>query len=194
VSGNNCSGNRQSGIGINSDGNTRTGHLSITANTCNENAYDGIDLNEAGPLKHIYVNISGNYLGSNGPPPGGGGTGIVLAYAANVSITSNTIFNNSVAGIWMNSSQNIALFGNVISGNSRTNPGAYPGILLVNSSRNSIAANVSTNDGSAPTQGYGIEERDSLSDYNTYTGNNLQNNIKGGLRLLGAHDVKAGNR
>lgn len=193
VAGNNCSANRQSGIGVNSNGDPRPGHLSITANICNQNVFDGIDVNEAGPLKHIYVNINGNYLASNGPAPGGGGTGIVLAYAANVSISSNTIYNNSVAGIWMNSCENIAVSGNIISGNSRTGPGAYPGILLVNSSRNSFSGNISTNDGSNPTQGYGIEERDSQSDYNTYTGNNLRHNSKDGLHLLGAHDAQAGN-
>ncbi len=193
VTGNNCSGNRQSGIGVNSDADPRPGRLSITGNICNENVYDGIDVNEAGPIKYIYVTINGNYLASNGPPPGGGGTGIVLAYAANVSIMGNTIFNNSVAGIWMSSSENIALTGNVISGNSRTNPGAYPGILLINSSRNAITGNILTNDGTTSTQGYGIEERDSLSDYNTYTGNNMQHNSKNGLHILGAHDAQAGN-
>lgn len=193
VAGNNCSENRQSGIGVNSSGEPRPGRLSITANICNQNLFDGIDVNEAGPVKYIFVNISGNYLASNGPPPGGGGTGIVIAYAGNVSITSNTIFNNSVAGIWMDSSENIAISGNVIAANSRSNPGAYPGILLIKSSRNVISGNVFTNDGAAASQGYGIEERDPLSDYNTYMGNNLQHNLKTGLHLLGAHDVQTGN-
>jgi hypothetical protein len=51
VAGNNCSANRQSGIGVNSNGDPRPGHLSITANICNQNVFDGIDVNEAGPLK-----------------------------------------------------------------------------------------------------------------------------------------------
>jgi parallel beta-helix repeat protein len=193
VAGNNCSANRQSGIGINSAGTPRPGHLSITGNICNQNLYDGIDINEAGPVSYIYINIQGNYLAFNGPPPGGGGTGIILAYAANVAISSNTIVGNSVAGIWMDSSENIAVTGNVISGNSRTSSGAYPGILLISSSHNSISGNICTNNGAAPSQGYGIEEKDSSSDYNTYTGNNTQNNMKDGFHLFGTHDLQMGN-
>jgi parallel beta-helix repeat protein len=190
---NNCSENRQSGIGINSNVIPRPGHLSITGNICNQNRYDGIDVNEAGPLKYINVSIQGNYLSSNGPPPGGGGTGIVLAYAANVSISSNTITDNSVAGIWLDSSQNIAVTGNIVSGNSRTASGNYPGLLLIKSSRNSVSGNIFTNDDGTGRQGFGIEERDSTSDYNIYTGNHTENNSKGAMRLLGVHDIQLGN-
>jgi parallel beta-helix repeat protein len=193
VSGNNCSGNRQSGIGVNSDVVPRPGRLTISGNVCSQNQYDGIDVNEAGPIKHIYISIQGNYLASNGPAPGGGGTGIFLAYAANVVVSANTIFDNSVAGIWLNSSENIAVAGNIISNNSRTNPGTYPGMLLVDSSRNPISGNVFTNAGGTPTQSYAVEERGPSSDYNNYTGNNTQNNMKQGLHLRGPHDVSFGN-
>jgi parallel beta-helix repeat protein len=193
VSENNCSGNRQSGIGVNSDVVPRPGRLTISGNVCSQNQYDGIDVNEAGPIKYLYISIQGNYLASNGPAPGGGGTGIFLAYAANVVISANTIFENSVAGIWLNSSQNIAVVGNIISSNSRTTPGAYPGILLINSSRNPISGNMFTNVGSTRTQSYAVEERDPSSDYNNYTGNNMQNSIKNGLHLRGHHDVNSGN-
>jgi hypothetical protein len=93
----------------------------------------------------------------------------------------------------MDSSENIAVTGNVISGNSRTSSGAYPGILLISSSHNSISGNICTNNGAAPSQGYGIEEKDSSSDYNTYTGNNTQNNMKDGFHLFGTHDLQMGN-
>jgi parallel beta-helix repeat protein len=193
VANNNCSENRQSGIGINSNVIPRPGSLSITGNICNQNLYDGIDVNEAGPLKYINISIQGNYLSSNGPPPGGGGTGIVLAYAANVSISSNTIVNNAVAGIWLDSSQNIAVTGNIVSGNSRTASERYPGLLLIKSSRNSVSGNIFTNDGGTGRQGFGVEETDSTSDYNIYTGNHAENNSKGAMRLFGVHDIQLGN-
>jgi parallel beta-helix repeat protein len=193
VSGNNCSGNRQSGIGVNSDVVPRPGRLTISGNVCSQNQYDGIDVNEGGPIKHIYISIQGNYLASNGPAPGGGGTGIFLAYAANVVVSANTIFDNSVAGIWLNSSENVVVVGNTISSNSRTNPGAYPGMLLINSSHNPISGNLFTNAGGNSTQSYAVEERGPSSDYNNFTGNNIHDNIKDGLHLRGPHDATSGN-
>ena len=193
VSDNNCSGNRQSGIGVNSNVNPRPGRITISGNVCSQNLFDGIDVNEAGPIKYIYVSIVGNYLASNGPPPGGGGTGINLDYAANVTIASNTIFDNAAAGIWINECQNIAVTGNIIAGNSRAGSGSYPGVLLINSSQNSFTGNISTSGVGAATQSFGFEEHDASSDYNLYSANNTAGNVKGGLHLLGVHDIDNGN-
>jgi parallel beta-helix repeat protein len=165
VVGNNCSDNRQSGIGINSAVIPHPGRLTITGNVCNENVFDGIDVNEAGSLTPVYASITGNFLGSNGPPPGGGGTGIILAHAANVVIAGNTITNNSVAGIWMD-----------------------------HSSHNAVSANVFTNYGTPDSQGYGIEERDASSDYNSFVGNTLDGDPARKIQLFGPNDLKGLNR
>jgi parallel beta-helix repeat protein len=193
VSDNNCSGNRQSGIGVNSNVNPRPGRITISGNVCSQNLFDGIDVNEAGPIKYIYVSIVGNYLASNGPPPGGGGTGINLDYAANVTIASNTIFDNAAAGIWINECRSIAVTGNIIAGNSRAGSGSYPGVLLINSSHNSFTGNISTSGVGAATQSFGFEEHDASSDYNLYSANNTAGNVKEGLHLLGVHDIDNGN-
>jgi parallel beta-helix repeat protein len=193
VSDNNCSGNRQSGIGVNSNVNPRPGRLTISGNICSQNLFDGIDVNEAGPLKQIYLTIVGNYLASNGPPPGGGGTGINLDYAANVAISSNTIYDNAAAGIWINECRGIAVTGNVISGNSRSSRGSYPAILLLHSSHNSVSANISPSSEVAPSQSFGIEERDDASDYNLYSGNHWEGNVSRGILVHGIHDAQSGN-
>jgi len=193
VANNNCSLNQQSGIGINSPNTPRPGRLSITGNTCNQNVYDGIDINEASGPSFIYISVQGNYLASNGPPPGGGGTGINIDYAANVAVSSNTIFNNAYTGILINFSQNISVTGNLVANNSRATPGSYPGIYLVSSTYNAITGNISTNNGGTAFQSYGIAESSSASDYNTYTGNSTQDNISGSLHILGTHDLQTGN-
>jgi parallel beta-helix repeat protein len=193
VASNNCSLNQQSGIGVNSANAPRPGRLSITANTCNQNVYDGIDINEASGTNFIYITVQGNYLASNGPPPGGGGTGINLDYAANVAITSNTIFSNAYTGILLNSSQNIAVTGNLVANNSTSAVGTNPGIYLVSSTYNAFTGNICTNNGGTASQSYGIAESSSASDWNTYTGNNDQDNVSGTLHILGTHDVQSGN-
>jgi parallel beta-helix repeat protein len=192
VVGNNCSGNHQSGIGVNSASAPYPGRLSITGNTCNGNTYDGIDINEASGPQFIYINVQGNFLASNGPPPGGGGTGINLNFAVNVTVSSNTIFNNATAGINIVSCQNIAVTGNTVASNSQSNHGGYPGIYVSASSYSTFSGNISTNNGGTPSQSYGIQELGG-SNWNTYSGNNTQNNISGGLSISGAQDQQAAN-
>jgi parallel beta-helix repeat protein len=200
ITDNNCSSNSQSGIGLNSAVSPRPGRISLIGNTCTNNLFDGMDINEATGTQYIYIEVVGNYLGSNGSPSTGG-TGINIDNAANVTVSANTLFSNGTAGLLLNSSQNIAVTGNTFANSSQNGSSAClaafgvavcPGVLVYNSKFNSINGNISTNNGGTPSQSYGIQELGS-SDYNAYTGNNTQNNVTGGITVLGAHDVQAGN-
>lgn len=197
---NQCSSNGQSGIGLNTGNSPSPGRLSVVGNVCTHNAYDGIDLGQReGGTQFLYIELLGNYLESNGTPSTGG-TGINLENAANVVISGNTMFNNGTAGLFLNASQNIAVNGNIISNDSQDGSSACsgfgvpacPGIMVYNSTSNTFGANISTNNGGTPSQSYGIEEV-GTSDYNTYAGNNTQDNISGGLSLVGSHDTQAAN-
>lgn len=201
VANNNVTGNQQDGIGVNTSTTPLPGRLSITGNIINQNVFDGIDVNESSGTEYIYIEISANYLGSNGSATTGG-TGVYIAYAANVVVSGNTMFNNATAGIALNTSQNVAIAGNSVANNSQNGSsacsGAFlvisrcPGILLYNSTYNTVSGNVSTNNGGSSTQSYGIQEI-GTSDYNAYTGNNDQINLTGTLATVGAHDTVAGN-
>src|SRR5579859_1614148 len=201
IIGNQCSNNGQSGIGVNSAFTPRPGRLTINSNICTHNRYDGIDINEGSGTQSVYLTIQGNYLASNGTPKTGG-TGVYLQSVANVVISSNTIFDNGTAGIWVNVSQNVAVTGNVVGNNSRNGPSACsptvktiscPGILVSGSLFNTFSGNISSNNGGSPSQSYGILEADDACDFNTYTGNNGHDNIKGSLSILGKHDAQAAN-
>lgn len=114
--------------------------------------------------------------------------GIILHNVNGISITDSRIYNNSEAGIWIQSgAANVSIKDSTISGNSRLSPGAYPGVLVAAGvGQFQILDNeVGEADGFGATQSYGIAIGSGASDNFMIVGNDLQNNASGPLANAG---------
>ena len=127
-----------------------------------------------------------------------GNYGIILHNVNGISITDSRIYNNSEAGIWIESgASNVSVKDSTISGNSRLRPGANPGVLVsVGVGQFQILDNeIGEADGFGATQSYGIVIGSGASDNFMIVGNDLQNNASGELvnGATGSHVVIASN-
>jgi hypothetical protein len=124
--------------------------------------------------------------------------GIIAKAVHGLSITDSRIYNNSQAGIWLDTgATDVTVKDSTITRNSRTSPGADPGVLVAAGvGRFQILGNeIGAADGFSSTQSYGVLINRGSSDNFMIVGNDLQNNLtaeysNGGT---GSHTVIASN-
>jgi hypothetical protein len=124
--------------------------------------------------------------------------GIIAKAVDGLSITDSRIYNNSQAGIWLDTgATDVTIKDSTITQNSRTSPGADPGVLVAAGvGRFQILNNeIGAADGFSSTQSYGVLINTGSSDNFMIVGNDLQNNttgeyVNGGT---GTHKVIASN-
>lgn len=124
--------------------------------------------------------------------------GVILKNVNGISITDSRIYNNSQAGIWLDTGAvNVTIKDSTISGNSTGSAGANPGVLVsAGVHQFQLGDNVIGGaDGFGTTQSYGILISAGPSDNIMIVGNDLQNNLSGELAngATGAHVVTASN-
>lgn len=108
--------------------------------------------------------------------------GIIAKAVDGLSITDSRIYNNSQAGIWLDTgATDVTIKDSTITANSRTVPGADPGILVAAGvGRFQILNNeIGAADGFGSTQSYGVLINSGSSDNFMIVGNDLQNNMTG---------------
>jgi len=124
--------------------------------------------------------------------------GIIAKAVDGLSITDSRIYNNSQAGIWLDTgATDVTIKDSTITANSRTTPGADPGVLVAAGvGRFQILDNqIGATDGFGSTQSYGVLINTGSSDNFMIVGNDLQNNITGEYANggTGVHTVIASN-
>lgn len=108
--------------------------------------------------------------------------GIIAKAVDGLSITDSRIYNNSQAGIWLDTgATDVTIKDSTITQNSRTSPGADPGVLVAAGvGRFQILNNeIGAADGFSSTQSYGVLINTGSSDNFMIVGNDLQNNTTG---------------
>jgi Pectate lyase superfamily protein len=106
--------------------------------------------------------------------------GIIAKAVAGLSITDSRIYNNSQAGIWLDTgATDVSIKDSTVTHNSTGSPGADPGILVAAGvGRFQILGNeIGAADGFGSTQSYGVLIASGSSDNFMIVGNDLQNNI-----------------
>lgn len=124
--------------------------------------------------------------------------GIIAKAVDGLSITDSRIYNNSQAGIWLDTgASDVTIKDSTITANSRTTPGADPGVLVAAGvGRFQILNNeIGAADGFGSTQSYGVLINSGSSDNFMIVGNDLQNNTTGEYSNggTGVHTVVASN-
>ncbi|MFZ0500583.1 MAG: glycosyl hydrolase family 28-related protein [Steroidobacteraceae bacterium] len=115
--------------------------------------------------------------------------GVIAKAVTGLSITDSRIYNNSQAGIWLDTrATDVSVKDSTITRNSRTSPGADPGILVAAGvGRFQILGNeIGAADGFGSTQSYGVLINGGSSDNFMIVGNDLQNNMTGEYRNGGS--------
>lgn len=108
--------------------------------------------------------------------------GIIAKAVDGLSITDSRIYNNSQAGIWLDTgATDVTIKDSTITQNSRTSAGADPGVLVAAGvGRFQILGNeIGAADGFGATQSYGVLISSGPSDNFMIVANDLQNNLSG---------------
>lgn len=108
--------------------------------------------------------------------------GIIAKAVDGLSITDSRIYNNTQAGIWLDTgATDVTIKDSTITQNSRSSPGADPGILVAAGvGRFQILNNeIGAADSFGSTQSYGVLISSGASDDFMIVGNDLQNNVSG---------------
>lgn len=178
VSGNRCTYNGLSGIGLENDLVRRVQRCVLSGNECSFNWFDGIDFNfgtlkpgkdggpmtlrPAGDLDTALVSITGNVLHGNGGERGelSGGCGLFANRVRYATIQGNVMTGNYLAGLLADGCEGLAIVGNLCVGNGRAGKEApvagRAGIGLRGTSRSQLAGNVLGNSPEHKGQAFGI--------------------------------------
>lgn len=103
-------------------------------------------------------------------------------------IEDNVISNNKQHGIYCYNTSYDSLINNTITNNSQLSPGIWSGIYLNNITNFIVDSNLIIDNQDQKTQAWGIYEG-GTSDYNVFIGNIVNQNLVGGLSLVGPNDL-----
>jgi hypothetical protein len=160
----------------------------LVGNVAKGNGFDGFDINCAtSGQAFAYLEVTGNYAESNGTNINGG-TGFNIEGVSLSAFTGNMAFSNNTNGYNIQAGTGLTFTGNQAIANGIGSTNAYAGIFLNGASNCVVIGNVSTNTSGGATQSYGIQESGS-SDFNYFSGNQLQNNVTGQIFTVGAHSI-----
>lgn len=154
-------------------------------NHANYNVIIGNSISDVG-TNGIYVIANEWNTISNNSIIDSGETGINVSGGTSLTISGNYIKGSGRDGILVNVWDSI-ISGNTCADNSLSSAGTYNGISISGRGRNVVVGNRCYDSQGTKTQGYGIAET-TASDYNTYSGNNLLNNLTGELSASGANN------
>ncbi|MDZ4200264.1 MAG: right-handed parallel beta-helix repeat-containing protein, partial [Kiritimatiellia bacterium] len=108
-------------------------------------------------------------------------------------VANNICSGNGLSGIHAVNGAHNTITGNMALNNSRSQPGAHPGIRLHRVTDMLVIGNRCLDDQSPRTQSFGIEESGEQSNRNLIIGNHCMGNLKGGILLQGTDSVATRN-